>query len=146
MTRAHSADEVRPVDMELGDETGFPRKGYIESTDNRLDEGTGSLVLRMVFPDPEGRLVPGLSARVRIPVSAPAPALFVHERSIGTNQNQKFVFAVAEDNTVAYRTVRLGPVVDGRRVIREGVKPGDRIVTNGLQRVAAGMTVDPQLQ
>lgn len=134
------------VTMELSDEDNFPHEGYIESTDNRLDEGTGSLVLRMVFPNPEGRLVPGLSARVRLPVSAPEPKLFVSERSIGTNQNQKFVFTVAPDNKVTYRTVKLGPVVDGKRVIREGIQPGDRVIINGLQRVSAGMTVDPQVQ
>jgi multidrug efflux pump subunit AcrA (membrane-fusion protein) len=100
----------------------------------------------MVFPNPDGKLIPGLSARVRLPVSAPEPVLFVNERSIGTNQNQKFVFTVAPDNTVAYRTVKLGPVVDGKRVIREGISAGDRVIINGLQRVAAGTKVDPQLQ
>ncbi|HVJ45597.1 MAG TPA: efflux RND transporter periplasmic adaptor subunit [Luteolibacter sp.] len=135
-----------PVTMELSDENGFPNKGYIESSDNRLDGNTGSLVLRMVFPNPEGKLLPGLSARVRLPVGAAEPKLFVSERSIGTNQNQKFVFAVTPENTVAYRSVRLGPIVDGKRIIREGIKPGDRIVINGMQRVVAGMTVDPQVQ
>lgn len=134
------------VEMELSDESGFPQRGYIESTDNRLDEGTGSLVLRMVFPNPDGKLIPGLSARVRLPVSAPEPSMFVQERSIGTNQNQKYVFTVAPDNTVAYRTVKLGPVMDGKRVIREGISPGDRVITNGLQRVTAGMTVVPEIQ
>ncbi|RYD24935.1 MAG: hypothetical protein EOP87_25300 [Verrucomicrobiaceae bacterium] len=79
-------------------------------------------------------------------MSAPEPALFVNEKSIGTNQNQKFVFTVAPDNTVAYRTVKLGPVVDGKRVIREGVAAGDRVIINGLQRVVAGAKVDPELQ
>jgi RND family efflux transporter MFP subunit len=135
-----------PVEMELSDEGDFQHHGYIESADNRIDEGTGSLVLRMVFPNPDGKLIPGLSARVRLPVSAPEPALFVNERAIGTNQNQKFVFTVAEDNTVAYRSVKLGPVMDGKRVIREGINPGDRVITNGLQRVVAGMTVAPEVQ
>lgn len=135
-----------PVDMELTDESGYPHRGYVESADNRLDEGTGSLVLRMVFPNADGKLLPGLSARVRLPISAPEPALFVHERSIGTNQNQKFVFTVTPENTVAYRTVKLGPVVDGKRVIREGLGNGERVITNGIQRVVAGMTVNPELQ
>lgn len=144
--RIVTADGRVPVEMELADEANFPQRGYIESTDNRLNEGTGSLVLRMVFPNPEGKLIPGLSARVRLPVSAPEPALFVNERSIGTNQNQKFVFTVAPDNTVAYRTVKLGPVIDGKRIIREGIQPGDRVIINGLQRVVAGAKVDPQVQ
>ncbi|RYD23050.1 MAG: efflux RND transporter periplasmic adaptor subunit [Verrucomicrobiaceae bacterium] len=144
--RIVTADGRVPVEMEMSDEQQFPRRGYIESTNNRLDEGTGSLVLRMVFPNPDGKLIPGLSARVRLPVSAPEPALFVNERSIGTNQNQKFVFTVAPDNTVAYRTVKLGPVVDGKRVIREGISAEDRVIINGLQRVVAGAKVDPQIQ
>lgn len=135
-----------PVGMQLSDEDGYPHQGYIESSDNRLDEGTGSLVLRMVFPNPEGKLLPGLSARVRLPVSGPEPKLFVSERSIGTNQDQKFVFAISSDNTAAYRSVKLGPVVDGKRVIREGIVPGDRVIVSGLQRVTAGMKVDPQMQ
>lgn len=135
-----------PVGMQLSDENGYPHQGYIESSDNRLDEDTGSLVLRMVFPNPEGKLLPGLSARVRLPISGPEPKLFVSERSIGTNQDQKYVFAISPDNTAAYRSVKLGPVVDGKRVIREGIAPGDRVIVSGLQRVTAGMKVDPQMQ
>lgn len=135
-----------PVGMQLSDEQDYPHQGYIESSDNRLDEGTGSLVLRMVFPNPDGKLIPGLSARVRLPTSGPEPKLFVSERSIGTNQDQKYVFAVSADNTASYRSVKLGPVLDGKRVIREGIAPGDRVIVSGLQRVTAGMKVDPQLQ
>jgi RND family efflux transporter MFP subunit len=135
-----------PVTLELGDEDGFPHRGFVESSDNRVDENTGSLVLRMRFPNPEGKLLPGLSARVRLPVGAAEPKLFVSEKSIGTNQNQKFVFTVTPENTVAYRSVKLGPVIDGKRIVREGIKPGERIVINGMQRVVAGMAVDPEVQ
>jgi RND family efflux transporter MFP subunit len=131
------------VEMQVGDEEGFPHRGYIESTDNRVDPATGTLVYRMVFPNPEERLVPGLFARVRLPVSSPSPALMVSERAIGTNQSQKFVLTVASDNTVNYRSVKLGPVLNGKRVIREGIQNGDRVIVNGLQRVTAGMIVDP---
>ncbi|MDF3056620.1 MAG: rane protein [Rariglobus sp.] len=130
-----------PVEMELSDETGFPHRGVIESADNRLDSGTGSLVLRMVFSNTNGQLIPGLSARVRLPVSAPEPTLFISERAIGTDQSQKFVLTVDAANTVAYRTVKLGSIIDGRRVVREGLAPGDRVIVNGLQRVRPGMTV-----
>ncbi len=130
-----------PVDMQLNDETGFPHRGSIESADNRLDAATGSLVLRMVFPNTDGRLIPGLFARVQIPVSAPEPALFISERAVGTDQSQKFVLTVDATSTVAYHAVKLGPVVDGKRVIREGLTAGDRVIVNGLQRVRPGMTV-----
>jgi RND family efflux transporter MFP subunit len=135
-----------PVDLQLADENDYPRHGYIESTDNRVNPTTGSLAVRLVFPNDDNALIPGLFARVRIPVSAPTSALLISERAIGTDQSQKFVFAVGADNTVAYRTVKLGAVIDGKRVIREGLQPGDTIIVNGLQRVRPGMTVAPELQ
>jgi RND family efflux transporter MFP subunit len=135
-----------PVSLQLADETGFPREGYLESADNRVNPATGSLALRLVFPNDDGALIPGLFARVRLPVSAPQPALLVTERAIGTDQNQKFVLAVGADNTVAYRSVKLGTVVDGKRVVREGLQPGETIIVNGLQRVRPGMTVAPEPQ
>ncbi len=135
-----------PVDLQLADENDFPRHGYLESTDNRVNPATGSLALRLVFPNDDGALVPGLFARVRLPVSAPQSALLISERAIGTDQSQKFVLAVGRDNTVAYRTVRLGSVIDGKRVVREGLQPGDTIIVNGLQRVRPGMTVSPEPQ
>jgi len=135
-----------PVDLQLSDETGFPRHGFIESTDNRVNPATGSLVVRLVFPNDDGALLPGLFARVRLPVSAPQPALLVSERAIGTDQSQKFVLAVNRDNTVAYRTVKLGSTYDGKRVVREGLAAGDTIIVNGLQRVRPGMTVAPEPQ
>lgn len=138
-----STDGKVTVRMQVGDEEGFPHQGFIESADNRVDPATGTLVYRMVFPNPDETLVPGLFARIHLPVSPPEPALLVSERSIGTNQSQKFVLTVSPDNTVAYRTVKLGPVINGKRVIREGIANGDRVIVNGLQRVTAGMIVEP---
>lgn len=132
------------VEMQLADEDGFQHRGYIESADNRLDAGTGSLVLRLVFANPDGKLLPGLAARVRLPVSAAEPSLLVSERSIGTNQSQKYVYVVAADNTVAQRSIELGPMIDGKRIIRGGIQPGERVIVNGMQRVSAGITVEPQ--
>jgi RND family efflux transporter MFP subunit len=139
--RLATVDGRVPVDMQLNDESGYPHRGVIESADNRLDAATGSLVLRMVFPNTDGRLIPGLFARVQIPVSAPSPALFISERAIGTDQSQKFVLTVDDSNTVAYHAVKLGAVVDGKRIVREGLSAGDRVIVNGLQRVRPGMTV-----
>lgn len=135
-----------PVDLQLADETDYPRHGYIESTDNRVNPATGSLAVRLVFPNDDNALLPGLFARVRIPVSAPTSALLISERAIGTDQSQKFVLTVGADNTVTYRTVKLGSVIDGKRVVREGLSPGETIIVNGLQRVRPGMTVAPELQ
>lgn len=133
-----------PVDMQLSDEAGYPRHGYIESTDNRLSSSTGSLVIRMVFPDSEGALLPGLFTRVRLPISAPQKTLLISERAIGTDQSQKFVLTVNADKKVAYRTVKLGPVVSGKRIVRDGLQVGDQVVVNGLGRIRPGMTVAPE--
>ncbi len=114
--------------------------------DNRVNPATGSLTVRMLFPTADGALVPGLFARVRLPVSAPEDALLVSERAIGTDQSQKFVLTVAPDNTVAYRSVKLGATVDGKRVVRAGLQPGEKIIVNGLQRVRPGMTVAPETE
>jgi multidrug efflux system membrane fusion protein len=144
--RKAAGSEVVPVDLALADEEGFPRHGAIESFDNRLDANTGTILLRAVFSNPEGRIVPGLFARIRVPVSGKYEALLVDESAIGTDQAQKFVLAVGEKNTAEYRKITLGPEIDGRRVVRSGLKPGEKIIVNGLQRARPGMPVTPELQ
>src|SRR5439155_4673934 len=84
-----------PVELQLADEDGFPHRGSIESFDNRLDPNTGSILLRAVFPNADGRVVPGLFARIRVPLSERHAALLVEERAIGTDQSQKFVMALS---------------------------------------------------
>jgi RND family efflux transporter MFP subunit len=139
-----NADGHVPVQMELADESDFPHHGYIESFDNRLDPNTGSILVRAVFPNDNSRIVPGLFARVRIPLSERHDAVLVDETAIGTDQANKFVLTVTSTNTVAYRPVELGPLKDGKRIVRSGLKAGDVIVVNGLQRVRPGMPVTPQ--
>jgi len=134
-----------PVEFQLADETGFPHQGYIESLDNRLDPQTGSILLRAVFPNPDGRIVPGLFALLRVPGSEKHRALLIEERAIGTDQAQKFVLTLTETNTVAYRAVELGPTLLGKRVVRSGLGAGDHVVVNGLQRVRPGMPVKPEM-
>ncbi|MGH7952108.1 MAG: efflux RND transporter periplasmic adaptor subunit, partial [Limisphaerales bacterium] len=136
-----NAEGKIPVQLQLADETNFPHEGYIESLDNHLNPDTGSMLLRAVFPNTDGQIVPGLFARIRIPLSDRHPALLVDERAIGTDQSQKFVFTVTQTNTVAYQPVDLGPLIDGKRIVESGLKPGEEIVVNGLQRVRPGMPV-----
>jgi multidrug efflux system membrane fusion protein len=133
-----------PIQLQLADEQDFPRQGHIESFDNRLDSNTGSILLRAVFPNPDGRIVPGLFARIRVPVSARHSVLLVTERAIGTDQSQRYVLTITQTNTVAYQPVTLGPVFEGKRVVRSGLQPGDKAIVNGLQRVRPGMPVTPQ--
>lgn len=130
-----------PVELQLGNEEGFPHRGQIESFDNRLDAGTGSILLRAVFPNPDGAIIPGLFARIRVPLSERYPALMVNESAIGTDQALKFVLTLSSSNTVEYRPVKLGPTIDGLRVVRSGLQEGEQIVVNGLARVRPGMPV-----
>jgi len=141
-----NSDGKVPIELQLADEPGFPHGGHIESFDNRLDANTGSILLRAVFPNDDGRIVPGMFARIRMPASERHEALLVSERAIGTDQAQKYVLTLTPSNTVAYQSVRLGPMVEGKRIIRSGLQPGDKIVVNGLQHVGPGMTVTPQTE
>jgi RND family efflux transporter MFP subunit len=139
-----NSDGRIPVELQLADENAFSHQGYIESFDNKLDRNTGSILLRATFPNPDGRVLPGLFARIRVPGSERYPALLISERAVGTDQNQKYVLTLSSTNTVEYRPVKLGPALDGKRIIREGLKAGEQIVVNGQQRVRPGMPVTPQ--
>ncbi len=141
---AKNDDGKVPVELQLADETGFARQGRIESFDNKIDPQSGSIVVRAVFPNPDGRIVPGLFARLRLPARGKAPALLVDEAAIGTDQAQKFVLSVSSTNTATYRPVKLGPLLNGKRVVREGLQAGEKIIVNGLARVRPGMPVVPQ--
>jgi RND family efflux transporter MFP subunit len=130
-----------PVELELADEQGIPAPGPHRIVRQPAEPDTGSILLRAVFPNHDGRIVPGLFARIRIPLSERHPALLVDERAIGTDQSQKFVLSLTPTNTVAYQPVQLGPLVDGKRIVRSGLQAGEEIVVNGLERVRPGMPV-----
>lgn len=133
------------VEVGLADEDGFPRAGVVESLGNQLDPGTGSILMRVLVPNPDGVLLPGLFARVRVPVSERKLTVLVDPRAIGTDQSQKFVYVVGDDKLAQYRPIQLGPVVEGLRVVRSGLEPGERIIVNGLQRARPGAPVTPEL-
>ena len=134
-----------PVELQLGDESSFPHQGYIESFDNKVDAQSGSIVLRAIFPNQDGRVIPGLFARIRLPASGKHPVLLIEESAIGTDQAQKFVLTLTASNTVAYRPVKLGALVDGKRLVRDGLHVGEQVVMNVVMaRVRPGMTVQPQ--
>jgi RND family efflux transporter MFP subunit len=135
-----------PVELQLGDESNFPYTGTIESFDNQLNAGTGSILLRSIFTNADGSIVPGLFARIRIPMSDKHPALLIEERAVGTDQANKFVLTLTSSNTVAYRPVELGPLVDGKRIVRSGLAAGEKVVVNGLARVRPGSPVAPQTE
>jgi RND family efflux transporter MFP subunit len=141
-----SSREVRnPAYLALADETGFPHKGYVDFVDNQLDPNTGTIRGRGIFPNPDLTLTPGLFARIRIPGSGQYEAILIPDEAIGSDQSQRFVMIVNNQNTTEYRKVVLGPIVNGLRIIREGVKPQDWVIVKGVQRVVKpGVKVDPQ--
>lgn len=140
----------QPVTVRVGlaNEKGFPHEGKLEFVDNRLDPLTGSVRMRATFANTDNALVPGLFARVQVSGGKDgkaSKAFLINERAIGTDQNRKFVFVVSRDNKAEYRPVMLGPVIDGLRVVRDGLKPNEKVVVGGLQRVRPGAPISPQI-
>jgi len=132
-----------PLQVGLAGERGFPHQGLLDFVDNRVDPATGTLQVRAVLPNPDRYLTPGLFVRVRLPVSATAPAVLVPDRAVGSDQDRKYLLVVNDQQVVEYRQVQLGPLSDGLRVVREGLAPGEWVVVDGIQRVRPGITVNP---
>lgn len=143
LARESKAGDRIPVRLGLANETGYPREGHIEFIDNRLDPTSGTIRVRAVFDNRDGALTPGLYARLRLAGGGAKPTILIDDRAVGTDQSKKFVLVVDADNKAAYREVQLGPVIDGLRVVRDGLKAGEAIVVNGTQRVRPGMPVLP---
>jgi RND family efflux transporter MFP subunit len=133
-----------PVNVGLANEDDFPHAGTLDFVDNQLNPQTGTIRTRAVLENKEGLFTPGLFARVQLLGRGDYDAILVDDRAVNTDQNQKYVLLLGADNKVEYRKVKLGRVVDGLRVVREGLKAGDVIVVNGAQRVHPGVTVTPQ--
>lgn len=144
--KAKSArDEELPAWMGLANEEGFPHKGRLNFVDNQINPKTGTLRLRGVFPNKDEALAPGYFARVRINIGFPHAAVLVSDRAIDTDQGQKVVYVIGEDNKVATRPVRVGKIHGGLREITDGLKAGERVIVNGLQQVRPGLVVEPTL-
>src|SRR3984885_5035500 len=133
-----------PVELVVNGDGGQVHRGNVESFDNRIDSGSGTIRARARFKNEDGTLIPGMFVTVRMGDGALDDALLVPESAIGNDQSKRFVFIVADGNKAEYRTVQLGAQVDGNRVIRTGVKAGDRVILDHLQRLAPGPSVDPQ--
>jgi RND family efflux transporter MFP subunit len=142
--RPSSREYRTPVHVGLADEDGFPHDGVMDFVDNQLDRGTGTIVGRAVLPNPDLSLIPGLFARLRLPGSGQYQGILVPDEAIGSDQSQKLVFVVDAESKAQYRPVKIGPLVDGLRVVREGVTPEDWVIVAGLQRVRPGLQVDAQ--
>jgi multidrug efflux system membrane fusion protein len=141
--RTRSQSIERPIRMALANEEGFPRLGRMDFLDNQLDGGTGTIRGRAVFKNADGLLTPGLFVRLRLAGEGGHRGLLIQDRAVGTDLSKKFVYVVGPKHDIQYRTVTLGPIVDGLRVVRSGLTAGEAVVVNGLQRVRPGMQVDP---
>jgi RND family efflux transporter MFP subunit len=141
--RPSSRENPNPVQVTLTGETKPSHDGKMDFLDNRLDLSTGTLRGRAVVPNKDFSILPGQFGRVRLIGSAPYEALLLPESAIATDQSRKIVFVVKNDDTVEARPVVLGPLDEGLRVVREGLKPEDRVIVEGLQRARVGAKVTP---
>ncbi|QDV44630.1 Efflux pump periplasmic linker BepF [Stieleria neptunia] len=129
--RASSRVVKNPAFIGLVDEGGFPHRGHMDFVDNRFDIDTASMRARCVFPNDDQLLLPGMFARVRIPGSAARQAVLIPDSAIGTDQSSQYVYVVV-DETIQRRPIKPGPIVDGLRVIREGLQGDETLVIEGL--------------
>lgn len=143
--RQSSRTAPNPVWAGLADEQGHPHEGHMVFLDNALNPQTGTIHARGLFRNPDRRFTPGMFARVKLVGSGEYDALLINDSAVGTDQSVKFVLKVGKDNKVEYTPVKLGPLIDGLRVVREGLAANDVILVKGLQQVRPGMPVTPQL-
>jgi RND family efflux transporter MFP subunit len=149
--RVKATNEKAPkVRMGLSNETGYPHEGQVDFIDNRLNPQTGAIRMRASFDNAKGLYTPGLAVKLTMATSSAYTATLVPERAIGTDQTKKFVFVVGADGQPQVREVKPGALQGGMRVVTAagpggGVKPGENVVVDGLQRVIPGMPVAPQV-
>ena len=139
-----NARQAQQVWIGLANETGHPHQGTLVFTDNELDTATGTITARAKLENHDRLFTPGLFARVKVGEGDSHDAVLVRDSAVGTDQNRRFVYVVTPENTVEYRAVQLGALVDGLREVRDGLVPGDAVVVNGLQRVRPGAPITPE--
>jgi len=142
--RTSSRDAPNPVQVGLANEDGFPHHGTMDFVDNQLNPQTGTIRARAILENKDGQFTPGLFARVKLLGSDEYNAILIDDRAVNTDQSQTYVLMLGVENKVEYRKVKLGRIIDGLRIVRDGLKPGDVVVVNGAQRVHPGLTVTPQ--
>jgi multidrug efflux system membrane fusion protein len=145
-SRHGARSSQRRIRMALANDEGFPRVGRMDFLDNQLDGATGTIRGRAVFRNSDGQLTPGLFVRLRLAGTGSHRGLLIQDRAVGTDLSKKFVYVVGPKNEIEYRTVTLGPLVDGLRVVRSGLEAGESVVINGLQRVRPGVQVTPVVE
>ena len=140
--RASAREIGLPIRLALASDADFPREGKMNFLDNQLDPATGTIRGRAIFRNADRSLTPGLFVRLQLPGSGAYKGLLIQDRAVGTDLDKRFVLVVNAQQTVEYRPVMLGPLVDGLRVVRRGLEPRDLVIVNGLQRVRPGAKVE----
>ncbi|MEH6405075.1 MAG: efflux RND transporter periplasmic adaptor subunit [Sneathiella sp.] len=142
--KAQSKTELTqiPVQLQVGETTTVT--GFIHSFDNRIDPQTGTIRARAFFDNKEGRLLPGMFAKLSLGTPKAENLILLSPKAISTDQNRKFVYTVSAENTVEYRQITLGASQDGRRVVTSGLKSGDSVIVEGIMKIRPGMPVSPQ--
>ena len=134
-----------PIDLALDGDSDYPYHGFGDYLANEVDLSTGTILARASFENKDLFIVPGLFAKIRIPVSNSKDALLVPEVAISTDQRGRFLLIVKSDNTVEYKPIEIGPLVEGMRVIKKGISEDDRVIIKGIQRARPGSKVTPQI-
>jgi RND family efflux transporter MFP subunit len=133
-----------PAGMALGNEERFPHQGTVDFVDNQINPATGTIRARAVFANPDHLMAPGFFARVRIPGVGEYDAVLIRDSAVSSDQGRLFVLTVDENNKTVYRAIKTGPIVDGLRVVREGLTAADRVIVSGLMSARPGVIVQPQ--
>jgi membrane fusion protein (multidrug efflux system) len=136
--------EKTPIQLILADGTVHPQPGYLDAVERNVDTLTGTIALQIKFPNPERLVRPGQFGRVRFVIDMKPGALLVPQRAVQELQNLYNLAVVGADNKVSFRTIKVGPREGTLWVIEEGLKPGERVIVEGLQRVSEGAVVNPK--
>jgi RND family efflux transporter MFP subunit len=144
-TRTSANGEANEVVLTLTDERLGQRRGLLDFVDNRLDAASGTIRLRAVFENKDLFLTPGLFGRVTVGASDPYQGILLPDEAIGSDQDRRVVYVVGENNVVNLKPVRIGPRIDGYRVIRDGLTGNETVVVNGLMRVRPGAPITPHM-
>jgi RND family efflux transporter MFP subunit len=142
--RPSSRDAANPVFVGLANEPDFPHAGHMNFVDNALNPETGTIRARAVLKNAEHQFTPGMLARVKLLGSGQYQATLIPDEAVGTDQDRKFVIVINAQSVAEYRAIQLGEIVDGQRIVRDGVRAGEQVIVGGLQRVRPGMQVTPQ--
>ncbi len=144
-TRASGLFTKVPAEMALVSEQGWPHQGHIDFVDNQVNSETGTILARAVFPNPDRLMAPGFFAKVRIPGSGEYDGLLIRDMAVGDDQGGSYVWVLDAEDQAVYRPVELGPLMDGLRVVRNGLSAADRVVILGLMSVRNGIKLKPAL-